>query len=55
MGSDVGICYLHAHADTEMKRKAIALATGACNPTRNNPSTKLYTENDEELFVNSMV
>lgn len=41
---------VYAHADTEMKRKAIALATGAGNPTCNNPSTKLYTENDEELL-----
>ena len=41
---------VYAHADTEMKRKAIALATGAGNPTRNNPSTKLYTENDEEML-----
>ena len=41
---------IYAHADTEMKRKAIALATGAGNPTRNNPSTKHYTENDEDML-----
>lgn len=41
---------IYAHADTELKRKAIELATGSMNPTKKNTSTSVYTVTDEETL-----
>ena len=41
---------IYAHADTEQKRKAIELATGSMSPVKKNPSSGVYTVNDEDTL-----
>ncbi len=41
---------VYAHADTEMKRKAIEQATGTNNPLQIARGTRAYTVNDEETL-----
>ena len=42
---------IYTHADTEQKRKAIELATGSLSPSKKNPSSGVYTVDDEDTLA----